>query len=63
MFWFLSINYVFTIDTLYVTLLRQKKTSIALKSDMEISICVVIPFIFNDVSFQNFGQNISMAIN
>ena len=30
---------------------------------MEISICVVIPFIFNDVSFQNFGQNISMAIN
>ena len=61
MFWFLSINYVFTIDTLYVTLLRQK--IIALKSDMEISICVVIPFIFNDVSFQNFGQNISMAIN
>ena len=59
MFWFLSINYVFTIDTLYVTLLRQK----ILKSDMEISICVVIPFIFNDVSFQNFGQNISMAIN
>lgn len=30
---------------------------------MEISIYVVIPFIFDDVSLQNFGQNISMAIN
>ena len=39
------------------------QTPISLKSDMEISICVVIPFILNDVSFQNFGQNISMAIN